>query len=278
MLESIGEQPNDANDATTTTTTTTSRTARWINPVPQQARSNVQMLFPWWPVRRGTEVIDDSTLQGPAAGDCYLVRMAKRGGEAMLIDPGSPGNLCGSRWSDRQAAECRKAGEEAPTHQDIDPFVVGGVGAKPQTCHHKTRHRIGLDDGSTGSYEAPVIPDSDVPALMGLEALERHRSLIDTYMRKLILVGPGGYRLQLSPGSKVFDLEKANTGHLMLPCSNFRKMDGSMNDAYAFEIDAIPTSSAAVGADAAAGSTHISNSIEIGGSSSSSGAPPATRG
>eukprot|EP00973_Karenia_brevis_P018152 2492520-Karenia_brevis.AAC.1 len=35
-------------------------------------------------------------------------------------------------------------------------------------------------------------------------------------------VGPGGYKILLSPGTRTYELEESHTGHLMLPCSRFQ--------------------------------------------------------
>ena len=228
MLDFTNDE-NITNDENTgeprTSSTPTSTTAAWTNPLPEEARGSgsTQLMFSWWPLGSGIE-IDATSSSGSHSQESYLVRMKTRKGEGLLIDPGSPGNLVGERWSQRHAQECARAGVAAPDYTSIEPFVVGGVGAKPQTCRKRVSHRIGLDDGLRGSYTAPEIPDSDVPALMGLETMDKHRALLDVHSKRLILVGPGGYKLQLSPGSRVYDLEQANTGHLMLPCSNFESV------------------------------------------------------
>jgi hypothetical protein len=49
------------------------------------------------------------------------------------------------------------------------------------------------------------------------------RVLLDCYNLKFFRVGAGGYRLSLSPGSKMNDLEESHSGHLMLPCTRFPK-------------------------------------------------------
>ena len=47
------------------------------------------------------------------------------------------------------------------------------------------------------------------------------RGVLDCYNGKLYLMGPGGYRIAPSPGSKQYKLEESHAGHLMLPCSRF---------------------------------------------------------
>jgi hypothetical protein len=71
--------------------------------------------------------------------------------------------------------------------------------------------------------------NSDLPALMGLESLEKNNALIDVFNRKLVYVGRGGYELKLSPGSTTMNLEKVQSGHLLLPATEWvsQKSKGS---------------------------------------------------
>jgi hypothetical protein len=64
-----------------------------------------------------------------------------------------------------------------------------------------------------------MIPDSHLPALLGLEVLEEHGVLIDLRHQRVIIPGPNGYQMMLSPGSISMKLKKAVSGHLLLPCS-----------------------------------------------------------
>ena len=197
-------------DSDADTRTSSGRTGRqaWSDPVPSMPRTQATW-FPWW--REGAE----------GRAQTFLVRMQARDGEALLVDPGSPDNLVGDRWSARHERLCRDAGHHAAAYADIEPFTVGGVGRHAQVCRKRVRHPIALDGGESGTFEAPEIPDSDVPALLGLRALSEHRVLLDVANRRLYRVGPGGYKLQLSPGSTMNKLETATSGHLMLPCSEF---------------------------------------------------------
>ena len=197
---------------------TSSMFARDPAPAPERYSSRAA-LFPTW---RCDE-------------ESYLVKMADRSGEGLLIDPGSPENLVGSRWSGRLAAMAAKAGQPAPTHVKISPFTVGGVGKTPQRCEHAVRHSIAFDDGAKGIFEAPELPDSDVPALLGLRALDRHRTLLDVRNMRLYFVGEGGYKLQLSPGSRMLLLVRATTGHLILPCSTYEQKGSGRRWAFPVE-------------------------------------------
>ena len=43
------------------------------------------------------------------------------------------------------------------------------------------------------------------------------RTLIDVYNNRMYTVGPGGYEIKLSPGSRVYDLSTSPSGHMILP-------------------------------------------------------------
>ena len=140
----------------------------------------------------------------------------------MLVDPGSPENLCGDEWSHRQQLAAQEAGRPLATYTELPrPLTVGGVGTGTQSATHAVRVQLGMPGGKEGTYEAPELPNSSTPALLGQKSLKRFRSLIDCYNKQLFHIGPGGYHLQLSPGSAQHQLEESHAGHLMLPCSEF---------------------------------------------------------
>ena len=150
------------------------------------------------------------------------VRMDGRHGAALLIDTGSPANICGSEWSREMAAECGRAGVNGPSYAQRDaPLTCSGIGKGSQQAHYDVTHCISVGDGRWGTYTAPELPDSRVPALWGQRSMKEKRALIDTFTGRIYLVGPGGYELKLSPGSVQHDLVESSAGHLMLPCSCF---------------------------------------------------------
>ena len=101
------------------------------------------------------------------------------------------------------------------------PLEVGGVGTGTQATQMAICHHIGLENGQERIYEAPTLPNSSIPALLGQKSLCRLRALLDCFNGKIYFVGPGGYKLQLAPGSETHKLEQSPAGHLMLPCSSF---------------------------------------------------------
>ena len=100
-------------------------------------------------------------------------------------------------------------------------LTVEGVGAGSQERPTKIMVPMILEIGDTGTYQSPVIPNSDVPALLGNKTLERRRALIDTFNHKLYFVETGDYEIKLPPGNFTFNLEKTESGHLLLPITEF---------------------------------------------------------
>ena len=107
--------------------------------------------------------------------------------------------------------------------KNIPLTAIGGVGAGSSECRQLAVIPIFFNDGIAGTFSSNVVSDSELPALLGLQTLEKFGCIIDIRHRKLILTGPGGIEYKLSPGSRVFDMIKCPTGHLLLPCTEWTK-------------------------------------------------------
>ena len=142
----------------------------------------------------------------------------KDGVEALLVDVGAWDNLVGDSWVERASEQAKAAGQGCTWQKLKKMLSVEGVGQKANEASDEIVLPICLEDASTGTFQSAVIQQSELPALLGLKSLSKLKSLIDTHNKQLIFVGPGGYSLKLSPGSKVYKLHSAPTGHLMLPC------------------------------------------------------------
>jgi len=152
------------------------------------------------------------------------VRMKDKQGEALIIDTGSPENLCGDEWSHRQKVAALVAGRPMATYAELPrPLEVSGVGEGSQLSTHAVRVHLGMPGGSYGTYEAHEFKKSSTPALLGQKSLSKGRVLIDCFNKQLYHIGPDGYNIQLSPGSARYPLVESHYGHLMLPCSEFKE-------------------------------------------------------
>jgi len=76
-------------------------------------------------------------------------------------------------------------------------------------------------------FRAPITPESDVPGFLGLTSLSQKAAFLDTGGKRLILPGPGGIELKLSPGTLCIQLESSPSGHLLMPVSEFKHFNQS---------------------------------------------------
>ncbi len=53
----------------------------------------------------------------------------------------------------------------------------------------------------------------------------------------IALPGPGGYKIEWSPGTKVLQMEHAPSGHLVVPCDKFSDVKDGATESQAFWTD-----------------------------------------
>ena len=148
----------------------------------------------------------------------FHAQVRGEGFEGLLIDIGAIGNLAGSEFIKRISQRSLQFGQNSLFQKLSRPLSVEGVGNSSDETQEECIAPICLPDGRTGSFTTPVIPNSQLPALLGLNTLSKERCLIDCFNNQIVFVGPGGYRLQASPGSRTYQLKTAKSGHLLLPC------------------------------------------------------------
>ena len=161
-------------------------------------------------------------------GVFHLRTRRNDGSVGLLVDPGAHDNLSGSLTLDQLS---REVGCKLKKSQMSNPLPVEGVGKKSQIAEQSGFVEMSIIDHSgenvDASYCAPMIADSCLPPLLGNKTLRKLRSLLDLGDGRLIVPGPGGVELILSPGSRVFDLELTDSGHYVLPLS---KKPGKQHD------------------------------------------------
>jgi len=101
----------------------------------------------------------------------------EHGREGLLVDPGAFDNLVGARWVERMEKIAQEQGVEA-TRETL-PNVIGveGVGKEAQRAKEMTSMPGAFKtlEGTVrpARYQAPIIPDSDIPALRGHESISQ---------------------------------------------------------------------------------------------------------
>ena len=149
---------------------------------------------------------------------------------ALLVDIGAVGNLGSDSFMRTVAETAIKFGYASKQAKMNNPLTVSGVGHGTQSAEWRTTVPVCVRDLDSGEilmsdYTAPTIPNADTPGLLGLASIMRMRGIVDTFSDPplLISVGEGGYKLDLSPGSRRFALRRAPSGHLMLPISLYKE-------------------------------------------------------
>jgi hypothetical protein len=149
------------------------------------------------------------------------VRLAT-GQEGLLVDCGAMGNLCGDKWARRVEQLAKNAGQ-GTRWQTIPTVNVEGVGSGSSKIDVQATLPTCFEDGTIGEFTAMVQSNSELPGLYGLVSQTRRQAVIDTGNDRVIYPGPGGIKYHLSPGSKVVKCQRAISGHLLLPCSEWHQ-------------------------------------------------------
>ena len=173
---------------------------------------------------------------------CYHGNTSLRDGrQGLLVDPGAWSNLAGESWIQNMAIKATNSGYRVAQGPLERPLRVAGVGKSPDRAEWEVRVPIALVDsegqGVLHEYHAPVIGGTgkNLPALLGLQSMSRQNAVLEMApgSEYLTLPGAGGYTVHWSPGTIRYKLEKAPSGHLILPCDEFKKVsshDGGVEE------------------------------------------------
>ena len=124
-----------------------------------------------------------------------------------MLDIGSYGNLAGDLWI-RQQAKTALSFNRLPKEVQRDrPLNVSGVGNGSQKCTHDVHLPLAFlttKRVSKAIFRTPCVPNSELPALLGLQSIKNARGIIDTNTNMLYMVGQGDYDLarMLPPGTE----------------------------------------------------------------------------
>ena len=157
------------------------------------------------------------------------------GDPVLLLDIGSVGNLCGDQWAKTMAKKALDTGRRPQSIRRDKPLAVSGVGHGSQKCTHNCIFPIAVKTSTgylKGTFEAPTVPKSNLPALLGLDSLRRLRACIDCRTMKVFFLGPGDYDIQAHapPGTKSIQCLTAPSGHMIVRCADFAGLEVSENN------------------------------------------------
>ena len=192
------------------------------------------------PTQRVGGVPADNLLPNGHAGDAHLAVFGtsssiyhidtrlRDGRQSIIVDPGSVGNLAGDKWCKEVAIEASRHGFTPRYEKRQRPLNVSGVGNGSQECVYDCELPISLKNSdrtgvTTGKITTPTVSGSDLPGLLGLQALKRNRAVMDLNSNKIYFLGPGNYDLlhAMPPGTDCYQAVEAPSGHLVLPICEY---------------------------------------------------------
>ena len=148
----------------------------------------------------------------------------------LLVDCGSVGNAIGSETASHMASvSFHKSGQKTGQRKRESPLKISGIGKGHDTCDWNCKIPIALPMPGGSSlpctFDSPVVPESNLPALFGLRSMKSMRTIIDTTTMRLHFVGPSDYDLEklLPPGTKTLQCETSPSGHMVIPTDAFLK-------------------------------------------------------
>ena len=139
------------------------------------------------------------------------------------------GNLAGDAWAGAIAKDAQAHGRNIKQTKRDRPLTVSGVGKGNEGANFNGALPVAFKstDGTykSGVMDTPIIRNSELPGLLGLKSLEKLRAVIDFTTGKMYLMGPGDPEFDFPPGTECFQLERAPSGHLLLPCHRYQGFD-----------------------------------------------------
>ena len=106
---------------------------------------------------------------------------------------------------------------------------MNGVGKGSAPCDDEAEVPIAIkfkdEPARLDTYKANVAKGSgaDLPAILGSLSMQEKDAVIILRKGKEIMAfpGPGGYKIEWSPGTKLLPMEPAPSGHMVVPCDRF---------------------------------------------------------
>ena len=111
------------------------------------------------------------------------------------------------------------------------PLNVAGVGTGSNQADWEIQVPIAVGDCEGNivmhAYKAPTVrgDGKHLPVLLGLQSMSKQNCVLEMAPGNefLTMPGPGGYTVNWFPGTTRYRLERAPSGHLILPCDAFSK-------------------------------------------------------
>jgi len=158
---------------------------------------------------------------------------------SMLVDLGSRINIIGENTEKEFSLEAERNGYAATYDKRKHRLNVNGVGSGSAPCDEEARLPIAVkfeDKAATiDEFKANIAQGSgcDLPAILGSQSMQDKDAVILLRKGKEMIVfpGPGGYKIEWSPGSQLLPMVSAPSGHLVIPCDRYAEVDRNKTNA-----------------------------------------------
>ena len=149
---------------------------------------------------------------------------------AILVDVGSNINIIGEETHKAFVAKAKAAGRPPTKYfKRSTQLNVNGVGSGSATCDVEAIMPIAVkfdnQPASSDSFRANLARGvgKNLPAILGATSMRAKDSVLVLREGKEFLAfpGPGGYKIDWSPGTKLLPLTYSPSGHMVITCDHF---------------------------------------------------------
>ena len=156
------------------------------------------------PLNRHASRVYSGTINGPGqSSNFHRMTRLTDGRHSVMVDSGTVGNLIGEYTAYDMVQRIRgaelaprwslPAGDRNPHVFDrSQPLNISGVGPGSISCDRECILPLALNQVGLGSvpasFHAPIIPNSHLPPLLGIDTLRAYRSIIDTNTSRIYLL------------------------------------------------------------------------------------------
>ncbi len=180
--------------------------------------------------------------------DVYIKQPSKTkivGRNSMLVDLGSRINIIGLNTEREFAAKAAEYGHKTTYRKRSSVLKVNGVGVGHAPCLIEATLPLALqykdEPIKLESYKTNIATGSgqDLPAILGSISMQDKDAVLILRKGKEFMAfpGPGGYKIEWSPGTRLLPMEAAPSGHLVIPCDSFEAAKPAGEDELSFVTD-----------------------------------------
>ena len=138
----------------------------------------------------------------------------------LLLDTGAIVNVHSDLWRKRFEHTLKKRKLKIKDVRKLATF--SGISGKP--CTSKTQCHIPINvAGSIGNFKSQELPNSQCPAILGLNGLEGNKIMLIPHDDRVIIPNGGQVKITVSKEVQIVKCLRTPSGHLLLPCDEWTK-------------------------------------------------------